>query len=497
MNIVIPIAGQDKFFKEEDFAFPKPLIDILGKPMVAHAVNNFKFLNFPIRFTFIVQDELCKKYSLDNVLEILTKGFQCDIIKLSNHTQGAVCSTLLAIDAIDPDEDLIISNSDHVFRMDLEHVLKSFRESKDDMGVVTFDSSHPRWSYVQTDDNGDVIETSEKRVVSRLAIAGLYYFKRGRDLIDAAQQVILNGVKVNDAYYTSQVVNELILTGQSVALSNIPSSAYFNLYSPQKVAEFERALRDERISKGHIDDRPVLIIPAAGAGSRFVKAGYEKPKPFIDVNGATMIEQVLKNLRYNHMRTVVLGRTEHFSDEEDVTRWMQHAGIQTVAVDTLTEGTACTVLLAQRYIDPDAPLIIANSDQLVNFDVSDYVNDCITRDLDGSILCFKEASRDPKWSYARTGYDGLVTEVKEKVAISDMATVGIYLFTKGSTFLRATMDMIARNDRVNGEFYTCPVYNYAISNGAKIGIYEVDKEDMHALGTPEDLDIYMNRGQAL
>jgi len=494
MNILIPIAGRDPLFKEEEFAFPKPLIDIINKPMIEHTINNFKHLRIPIHFTFIVQDELCRLFSLDNILKLLTEGFDCTIIRLAQPTQGAICSSLMAIDAIDPDEDLLISNSDHIFRMDLNHILKGFAASDDDVGLVTFDSSHPRWSYVQTDETGAVIETSEKKVISRQAIAGLYYFKKGEDFIEAAKQVVLNGVKVNNAYYISQAVNELILKGKSISQSNIPASSYYNLYSPQKVSEYEKILRDERISKGHIDDRPVLIIPAAGAGSRFADAGYDKPKLFIDVNGQAMIKRVIGNLRFDHMRTVVIGRDEHFAQEAETVQWMQHAGVQTVEVNKLTEGTACTVLLAQRYIDPDAPLIIANSDQLVDFDISGFIDDCISRGLDGSILCFKDETRDPKWSFAKTDANGLVSEVKEKVAISDLATVGVYLFTKGATFLRAATEMIAHNDRVNGEFYTCPTYNYAIANGAKIGVYEIDHEDMHGIGTPDDLDAFLKKG---
>lgn len=494
MNILIPIAGHDKFFKEEDFAFPKPLIDILGKSMIEHTINCLQHLHTPVRFIFVIPDELCNLYSLDNLLRILCEGFPCEIIRLSQSTQGAICSCLMAIDAINPDEELLISNSDHIFRMSLEHILKGFSASADEVGLVTFDSSHPRWSYVLSDDDGAVIETSEKRVISREAIAGLYYFNRGGDLIEAAKQVVLNGVKINEAYYISQAVNELILSGKVVKQVNIPTSSYFNLYSPQKVSEYEKALRDERISKGHIDDRPVLIVPAAGAGTRFSKAGYDKPKPFIDVNGKPMIKRVLQNLKYDHMRSVVIGRTEHMSAETDVMEWMHHSGIQTVDISQLTEGTVCTVLLAQRHIDPNAPLIIANSDQLVNFNITDFIEDCIQRGLDGSILCFKDEARDSKWSFARTNGEGHVVEIKEKVAISDLATVGIYLFTKGATFLRAATEMIAYNDRVNGEFYTCPVYNYAIANGAKIGVYEIEQEDMYGIGTPQDLDAFLAKG---
>ena len=136
-----------------------------------------------------------------------------------------------------------------------------------------------------------------------------------------------------------------------------------------------------------------------------------------------------------------------------------------VPVDQLTEGSVCTILLARNEIDRNAPLLIANCDQIVDFDCSEFIDDCIERKLDGSILVFREPGRSPKWSYAKTDDQQIVREVREKVAISDLATVGIYFFSKASYFIDSATDMIARNDRVNNEFYTCPVYNYMIAAG--------------------------------
>jgi len=494
MNILIPISGSDEFFSKEDFTFPKPLIDILGKSMISHTIESLLPLGKEVRFTFVLQNELCDLYSFDKMLSLIVNGYECNIVRLKKATQGAICSCLMASGYIDPDEELLISNSDQVHRSDINVALDSFRERDLDMGLVTFDSIHPRWSYVSLE-KGMVVEASEKKVISNYAIAGLYYFKRGSDFIEAAKRVILNEVLVQNAYYISQSVNEMILIGKKVSHVNIPASSYFNLYSPQKLSEYERFLRDERLQKGSQNDRPVLIIPAAGAGSRFVDAGYENPKPFIDVHGTPMISKVLKNLEYKDTRPVVICRRDHLKKDPKILDWFLLNGVKIVSTDKLTEGTACTVLLALDAIDRDAPLIIANSDQLVDFNFKAYVSDCLDRGLDGSILCFREASLDPKWSYAKVDDAGLVTEVKEKEAISDLATVGIYMFSKGSTFIDSAIKMITQNDRVNGEFYTCPIYNYAIQAHFKIGVYEVEKSSMHGLGTPEDLNFYLSNNK--
>jgi dTDP-glucose pyrophosphorylase len=136
-------------------------------------------------------------------------------------------------------------------------------------------------------------------------------------------------------------------------------------------------------------------------------------------------------------------------------------------------------------------LLIANSDQIVDFNAQDFIDDYSRRNLDGSILTFQDKARDPKWSYARISDDGLVREVREKQAISELATVGIYLFRKGSEFIDATIEMILAQDRVNGEYYTCPTYNYMIHREMRIGIYDIPPEKMHGIGTPKDLNNYI------
>jgi dTDP-glucose pyrophosphorylase len=235
-----------------------------------------------------------------------------------------------------------------------------------------------------------------------------------------------------------------------------------------------------------------IVIPMAGEGSRFKKAGYEKPKPFIDVYGKTMIERVLDNLYYPDARYILIARPEHLEQEAKLVKQIENDyNALFISVNQLTEGTACTVLFARKYINNDEPLLIANSDQIVDIDVKRYIDDCFERKLDGSILCFEDPELNPKWSFARINEEGLVEEVKEKKAISKFATVGIYLFSQGKEFFNAAVDMIARNDRVNNEFYTCPVYNYNIRDGARIGIYIIDFKDMHGTGTPTDLDKYL------
>lgn len=235
-----------------------------------------------------------------------------------------------------------------------------------------------------------------------------------------------------------------------------------------------------------------VVIPMAGEGSRFAKAGYEKPKPFIDVNGIPMIVRVIENLKLENARYILIGRTAHLEREKElVSEIKKRYNVEFLTVDKLTEGTACTVLYARKFINSEEPLLIANSDQIVDMEVSSFINDCLARNLDGSILTFIDKYEDPKWSFAKINENGMVTEVKEKVVISNYATVGIYFYSKGKDFVNSSIDMIVRNDRVNNEFYVCPTYNYAIADGKKIGIYNIEFSQMHGIGTPEDLNKYL------
>ena len=158
-----------------------------------------------------------------------------------------------------------------------------------------------------------------------------------------------------------------------------------------------------------------------------------------------------------------------------------------VQIDGITEGAACTTLLAKQYIDVDEPLIIANSDQFVEWNNEEFIYSCSTSDLDANILTFK--STHPKWSYAKLNDLGYVTEVAEKKPISDIATVGIYYWRKGSDYVKYAEQMIDKNIRVNNEFYVCPVFNEAIQDNKKVRVFNIDK--MWGLGTPEDLEHFL------
>ena len=234
-------------------------------------------------------------------------------------------------------------------------------------------------------------------------------------------------------------------------------------------------------------DKMNVLIPMAGAGSRFAQVGYSFPKPLIEVNGKPMIQVVLENLNIEANYTFVV-RKEHYEKYSlQYLLTLIAPGCNIVQVDELTEGSACTTMLAKEFIDNDDPLLLANSDQFMEWNSNECLYAFNADGIDGGILTFK--ATHPKWSYAKVGEDGFVSEVAEKKPISDDATVGVYYWKKGSDYVKYTEQMIEKDIRTNGEFYICPVFNEAIADGKKVRIKEIER--MWGIGTPEDLSYFL------
>jgi HAD superfamily hydrolase (TIGR01509 family) len=230
-----------------------------------------------------------------------------------------------------------------------------------------------------------------------------------------------------------------------------------------------------------------VLIPMAGAGSRFQQAGYTFPKPLIDVEGKPMIQVVVDNLNIEATYIYVVQKEHRQKYNLDTLLNLITPNCKIVEVDGITEGAACTTLLAKEYIDNDQPLVMANSDQFVEWDSNEFMYKMIEQRVDGGILTFK--ATHPKWSFAKVDEYGYVTEVAEKNPISDIATVGVYYWAKGSDYVKYAEQMIDKNIRTNNEFYTCPTFNEAITDGKKIKTFNIEK--MWGLGTPEDLNYYL------
>lgn len=237
-----------------------------------------------------------------------------------------------------------------------------------------------------------------------------------------------------------------------------------------------------------IDDKINVLIPMAGKGSRFAEAGYTFPKPLIEIDKKPMIQWVIEslNIQGNFIFIIQKEHQEKYNIKSLLNSLKPNCNI--IELDHITEGAACTTLLAKKLINNDFPLVMANSDQFIKWDSNKTMYNFTNKNFDGGILTFE--ALHPKWSYAKIdNRTNLVSKVAEKEVISNNATVGVYYWKKGSDYVKYAEQMIKKNIRVNNEFYVCPVFNEAISDNKKITISPVS--EMHGLGTPEDLNAFL------
>jgi len=230
-----------------------------------------------------------------------------------------------------------------------------------------------------------------------------------------------------------------------------------------------------------------ILVPMAGGGSRFASAGYTFPKPLVEINGKPMIQTVVENLNIEANYIFIVQKEHYEKYNLQYLLKLIKANCKIIQVDGITEGAACTTLLAKEFINNDEPLITANSDQFVEWNSNECLYAFNADGIDGGILTFE--ATHPKWSFAKIGEDGFVSEVAEKKPISNNATVGIYFWKRGCDYVKYCEQMIEKDIRINGEFYVCPVFNEAINDGKKIRAKKIDK--MWGLGTPEDLNYFL------
>jgi len=228
-----------------------------------------------------------------------------------------------------------------------------------------------------------------------------------------------------------------------------------------------------------------IVIPMAGAGSRFAEHGYAIPKPLIMFNGKTMIEHVVDNLNIDAHYTFIV-QQEHidkFNAGSILRSIIPNCNI--VPLNGVTDGAARSLLATKHIINNHNPLFIVNSDNLIEWGNIETMKNF--EDKDGGIILIEATG--PKWSYAKLDADGYVTETAEKIEISTHATTGHYYWRQGSDFVKSAEEMINRNIKFNNEFYIAPSYNMAIERGLKI--YSQHAKRFWSVGTPEDLDYYL------
>ena len=217
LNVLIPMAGAGSRFQQAGYTFPKPLIDVKGKPMIQVVVEN---LNIDANYIFVVQKEHREKYNLDTLLNLITPN--CKIVEVDGLTEGAACTALLAKEYIDTENPLFFANSDQFVEWDSNEFMYKMNETEADGGIVTFKSTHPKWSFAKIDNKGNVIEVAEKNPISDIATVGFYYWKQGSDFVKYAERMIEKNIRVNNEFYVCPVFNQAIEDNKKIKIYDIP-----------------------------------------------------------------------------------------------------------------------------------------------------------------------------------------------------------------------------------------------------------------------------------
>lgn len=499
--IIVPLAGEDP-------SRGARYMDRVGKKfMIEWAIRSLKDLfSLPhVTWVFVARAEHVAMYSLDDVLPMFVPpSHSVKVVALTHATEGAADTVLRAYNVVCADARTIVCFGDeHVEWGDMRTLVDALEHLRTERSaaLVTFSSDSPKFSYARLGSGDLVARVAEKTVISSHASAGIYMWSRARDLFDACRGALTDGSRVNGAVYVAPLLNRMLAWGRVRA---IPCKTMWSLGVAWGVEKFELEYVDRSGESLACDavttsakPRINVLVPMAGHGSRFAKAGYVDPKPFIDVRGKPMIEHVIANLA---------GLDENFAvhwifviQRDHDTKWDARDRIRAcvpaadacefVMLDGVTDGSATTCMKASSQIDSLHPLIIANSDQWVDWATGEGAIDFVKRGLacDGCILTFRDD--DPKWSYVRVDEADHVAEIREKVVISDEATVGIYMWRDGRDFCEGYRCMVAADRRVKGEFYTAPVYWENICAGAQIATQRCDS--MWGLGTPDDLDYFL------
>lgn len=231
LNILIPAAGAGTRFENAGYVFPKPLIDVNGKPMLQTVIEN---LNIEANFIFVVQEKHVIDYNIDKMLRVIVPD--CKIVTIKEITQGAACTTLLAKEFIDNDNELLLANSDQFIEWDSSQFMYAMQSETVDGGILTFENTHPKWSYAKIDEDGWVVKVAEKQPISKHATVGIYFWKKGSDYVKYAERMIEKDIRVNGEFYVCPVYNQAIEDNKHIKIWEVDEM--YGLGTPEDLERF-------------------------------------------------------------------------------------------------------------------------------------------------------------------------------------------------------------------------------------------------------------------
>ena len=391
---------------------------------------------------------------------------------------------------------------DNIWKRKQEHTFTYIDNMKRDNRIINILSALKNKGYTIYVASNSIYKTIKQILVKTGIIDYIDWFISNEDVIDPkpSPEIYLKSVIRARVGVNETLIIEDSPIGRKAAINSgchllaVENSNSYTIEDIVNKISFINKTKDISIPwKGKLN----ILIPCAGNSKRFFDKGYKVPKLLLDVNGKTMIQKVVENLNcdYETCQFIFVVRNDH-CEKYNLIQILKLIVPNCIIIkqEEQLQGAVCSSLLASQYIDNNTPLLFANSDQILDWDVNSFLYSMISDELDGGISTFNEIEGSTKWSYAKVDEKtGFVTEVAEKRRISDLATTGIYYYKHGSDFIKYGKQMMEKNIRVNNEFYVCPVYNEMILDEKKIKVFPVEK--MWSLGVPEDLDIYLHHNK--
>lgn len=506
MHIIIPMSGIGKRFIEAGYKDPKPLVVVDGKPIIEHVCDLFPNED---KFTFICNSKHLSETDMRKTLLRIKPN--ANIVEIPKHKLGPVHAVSLVEDLIEDDEEVIVNYCDFGTYWDYKDFLKHTRDRNADGAIPSYKGFHPHmlgttnYAFMR-DENQWMIEIQEKKPftnnrMNEYASNGTYYFKKGVYVKKYFKELMDKNINLKGEFYVSLVYNLLVNDGLKVSIYNIQHMLQWG--TPQDVEEYNtwsKYFRDVIEDKQELDvkENSITLIPLAGHGSRFSKAGYKKPKPLIEVSGKPMIIQAANSLP-NSEKYIFVTLQEHLDSYPlEATLKSEYPLAKIMSIDKVTEGQAITCSLGLKDVDNTASLLIAATDNGMIYNKEKYQNLIDDEMVDAVIFTFRHhvSSKNNPQMYGWVEIDGEdnATGVSVKVPISDNpyndnAIVGTFWFKEVEYFNKALKNLLKKNIKVNGEYYVDSLVGELIKLGSNVKVFEVD--DYICWGTPNDYETFV------
>ena len=509
MQIIIPMSGFGKRFIQAGYSSPKPLIEVDEHPMIKHVVDLFPEEK---DVSFICNDVHLRETNIKSVLQSLVPD--CKIYEVKSHSQKGPVEVVMRIaDNILDDEEVIVSYCDYGTKWNYSKFLQQTRQLKSDGAIPCYIGFHPHmlgtdhYAYVKNKEMS-ALQISEKKPfgnnkMEEYASNGTYYFKNGAILKKYFSKLIESGQTIKDEYYVSMAYNDMINDGLKVSIFEIDKMLQwgtpYDLEIYKQWSQYFKDTKENPLKEIVCPKDTTLILPMAGKGSRFVKDGFEVPKPLIDVDGKPMVVRAVECLPKSE--NVIFGcldeHIQKFSVDRELIKSLPNSNI--VNIKKVTEGQACTceLMIEESQIDKENPILISACDNGAYYNTDEMQKLLDDNNIDVIVWSFRnhQTSKNNPDMYAWLKIDeqNLIQHVSCKKFIYDdplktHAIIGTMFFRKAKYFLDGLKENYKQNIRTNNEFYVDDVLNQNIKDGLKVKVFEV--KNYICWGTPNDYKTY-------